>query len=313
VDYAVLDAPAAELRTTPDWLKQHLIKVGQSMNGHARAAVLTVGVNDSLVRHTELPLIPASDMRQLLKYNTKNYLQQELPDYVFDCFIIPPRPGQKAEPLKPNQKCRVLVGGAKRPLVEGLQVAAKSSGWTAEAVVPGLIGPANAFERAQPETFQKEAVALVDVGFENTSISLLFNGELMLTRVVAIGGDRVTNGIAEAFGVSYAEAEGIKLGLGDEVQSTVVNLLAPLGRELRASIDFFEHQQDRPITQVFVSGASARADYILQILQAELMVPCASWSPVSTFHLALPPQKMAEFEQAAPLLTVAVGAALAAL
>ncbi len=61
----------------------------------------------------------------------------------------------------------------------------------------------------------------------------------------------------------------------------MVTLLAPLGRELRASVDFFEHQQDKPVTQVFVSGGSARSDYIIQILQTELMVPCASWNPTN--------------------------------
>src|SRR5882724_843205 len=151
------------------------------------------------------------------------------------------------------------------------------------------------------------------IGFKHTSISILLNGELMLSRVVAIGGDRLTNGVAEALGVGYAEAEGIKVGLPDEVQSVMVTLLAPLGRELRASVDFFEHQQDKPVTQVFVSGGSARSDYIIQILQTELMVPCVSWNPTNCLSMALPPQQMGEVDQIAPQLAVAIGAALAAL
>src|SRR5262249_41395350 len=108
-------------------------------------------------------------------------------------------------------------------------------------------------------------------------------------------------------------AEGIKVGLPDEVQSTMVTLLAPLGRELRASIDFFEHQQDKSVSQVFVSGGSARSDYIVQILQTELMGPCVSWNPTAFLNMALPPHQMGEIEQIASQLTVAVGAALATL
>ena len=134
----------------------------------------------------------------------------------------------------------------------------------------------------------------------------------MLSRVVAIGGDRLTNGVAEALGVSYAEAEGIKVGLPSEVQSTMVSLLSPLGRELRASIDFFEHQQDKTVTQVFLSGGSARSDHITQILQTELMVQCTSWNPASFLKMSLPPQQMGEVEQIAPQLAVAIGAAVAA-
>jgi len=90
-------------------------------------------------------------------------------------------------------------------------------------------------------------------------------------------------------------------------------LLVPLGRELRASIDFFEHQHDRPVNQVFVSGGTARSEFIVQTLKDELGLETKAWNPVGVMKLALTPQKMGEIEQVAPQLAVAVGAALAAL
>jgi type IV pilus assembly protein PilM len=176
-----------------------------------------------------------------------------------------------------------------------------------------LIGPVNAFEKALPEVFSKEVIALVDIGFKCTSICILQEEELILSRVVGLGGDRLTTTLSEAMNISYAEAEGIKVGLPDEVQSIMVSLLSPLGRELRASIDFFEHQQDKPVTQVFVSGGSARSDYIVQILQSELMVPCERWDPTGSLINALAPQQMAELDQVTPQLAVVIGAALSAL
>src|SRR5205809_4967012 len=311
--YALHDAPAYEKGLSPQLLGEHLGAINQALGGRAKQVVLAVGVGDSIVRHAELPAVPVADMRTMLKFNSKNYLQQDLPDHAFDCYLIPPRSGAKPEAPKAGQKCRVLVGGAKKQLIDDLQAAAKNSGLVPEQIVPSLIGPPNAFEMANQDVFNKEVIALVDVGFNHASISILLNGELMLSRVVGIGGDRLTSGVAEALGVSYAEAEGIKVGLPDEVQSTMVTLLAPLGRELRASIDFFEHQQDKPVTQVFVSGGSARSDYIIQILQTELMVPCSSWNPTGFLNMALPPHQMGEVEQIAPQLTVAIVAALAAL
>ena len=313
VGFAVQEAPAKDAAASPEALGRHLAQINQALGGRAKQVVLALGVADSFVRPAELPMVPASDMRTMLKFNSKAYLQQELPDYLFDCYILPPRPGTKSEALKPNQKGRVLVGGAKKKTVDDLQAAARSAGLVPEAIVPGLIAPANAFESAQPEIFRKEAVALVDVGFRNSSITLLLCGEPILSRVVAIGGERLTSGVAESLGVSYAEAEGIKLGLAEEVQSTMLTLLSPLGRELRASIDFFEHQHDKAVSQVFVSGGSARSDNILQMLQTELMAPCVKWNPAGGLSLALPPQQMAEVEQFAPQLAVAVGAALTML
>jgi len=203
-----------------------------------------------------------------------------------------------------------LVGGAKAQLLEDLQTAVRSTGFVPDQFVPGILGPVNAFEMAQPEIFSKEVVALADIGFKSTTISILMEGELALNRVVPIGGDKMTSGLAESMGISYAEAEGIKVGMPAEVMPNLEPLLIPLGRELRASIDFFEHQQDKTVSQVFFSGATARSEIILQTLQNELLVPCKSWNPISFLQLSLPPQQLAEVEQVSPQLAVAVGAAM---
>lgn len=72
--------------------------------------------------------------------NPKSYLQQDLPDYVFDCVALPPKavvPGP--ETGKMPAKCKVIVGGARRPYLDELQAAARLAGVTLEMVVPNLI------------------------------------------------------------------------------------------------------------------------------------------------------------------------------
>lgn len=315
--FVVLDAPIYEKTLSSELLAEHLKLVVQTLESRARLVTLAVGVSDSLVRHAEMPQMPVGDMRQILKNNSKIYLQQDLPGYVFDCFILatraPAKPTDKAKlPVGP-QKHKVLVAGAKRQLIEEMNAAVRASNLIPDSVVPGLIGPVNAFELAAPQLFSKEVVALVDLGFRNTTICLLQEGELIMSRVVGIGGDRFTNCLAEAMGITYAEAEGIKIGMPNEVRAELEALVKPLARELRASIDFFEHQQDRTISQVFFSGASARSEFIVKTLESELMAPCSTWNPLAGFPTELPPQQQAEVEQVAPQFAVAVGAAAATL
>ena len=131
--------------------------------------------------------------------------------------------------------------------------------------------------------------------------------------MVNIGGDKLTAGLAEAMNISYAEAEGIKVGMAPEVQATLESRVQPLGRELRASLDFFEHQQDRPVSHVYVNGGSAQSEMIMQLLHAELLVECKTWNPTTALQLALPGQQAVEIEHVGPQLTVAIGAALVAL
>lgn len=315
--YAVMDAPIYEKTIPVDLLTEHLKVVTQSLGlGKLKPVSLAVGVNESLVRLTELPLMPLDDMRQILKNNSKNYMQQDLPGYVFDCFIFPPRqkpgPTDKGAAASMVQKNRVLATGMKKQLLDDMQTAVRNAGLVPDHIVPGVVGPMNAFEMAHPNEFAKGIVALVDVGFKNSTICILQEGELMLNRVVAIGGDRLTNGLAEVMNISYGEAEGIKIGMPEEVQANLEPLVLPLGRELRASIDFFEHQNDKVVTQVFISGGSARSEFIMRLLQAELLVDCKAWNPASFLQMSLPAQQTTEIDMVAPQLTVAIGAAMAA-
>ena len=311
--YALLDAPIFDKTIPVDLLTEHLKALSPAFGGKTRLMTLTIGVSDALVRHVEMPPMPPEDMRLILKNNSRVYLQQDMTGYVFDCYVAKPRAPEAKKTAANQQKQKVLIAGAKKQLLDDYILGARNAGFTADHIVPGVIGPLNAFEKAMPELFAKESLALVDIGFRSTSISVLQEGELVLNRVVNIGGDRLTAGLAESMNISYAEAESIKIGMATEVQSVLESLLTPLGRELRASIDFFEHQQDRQLTQVYLSGGSSRSEFIVETLRRELMAECRTWNPTAFLKMALPQQQAAEIEHVAPQLDVAIGAALTAL
>ena len=312
-NYTVMDSPIFEKGLNAELLADHLKNVTRSLGSRVRQATLALGAHEALFRQIEVPLMPIPDLRLMLKFNSKTYLQQELPDHVFDCqFNLSSFAGKTAD-TRPtsSQKHRIMVGGARKQVIDDVQAAFKFAGLLADQVVPSLVGPVNAFEMAEPETFVKDVVALVDFGFKNSSITIVDAGEIMLSRVVAFGGDRLTQGLAEALNISYQEAENIKLGMPDEVAENLEPLIHPLGRELRASIDYFENQHDKSVGKVLVSGSSARSPLILQGLQSELMVPCQILSCTKFLELALPPEKLGEMEQVIPQLSVAIGAAAA--
>ncbi len=309
--YVIQDAPIYDKAPTPEHLGEHLRAITHALDAKTKRVTLVIGMADSILRNVELPPLPVSEMRQMLKFNTKTHLQQDLPNHAFDCFILAPT----FAPAKPGaakvaQKYKVWVGGAKNQFVNDLQKATRSAGLIPDQITLSALGPVNAFEYARPEVFTKEIVALVDIGFKNSTINILSQGELVLSRVVAMGGDKITAGLSEALGISYVEAEGIKIGMPSEVESSLQPLLSPLGRELRASIDFFEHQHEKMVTHVYLSGGGARSEFLIHTLQSDLMLPCSNWNPTTTLTIALPAQQHSEVKQVASQLTVALGAAV---
>jgi type IV pilus assembly protein PilM len=203
----------------------------------------------------------------------------------------------------------VWVGGTRRELLTTIESAVKAAGLSATHVTLALLGPINALELSQPEAHSKDVVALVDLGFKTSSISILAEGELCLSRSVELGGDRLTTGLSEAMSITYAEAEGIKVGMPQEVEAHLQPLVSALGRELRASIDFFEHQREKTVSKVLLSGGPARSEFLVQLLQSELGVTSKTWYPTEGLKLSLGSQQMTEIEQVSTVLTVAIGTA----
>jgi type IV pilus assembly protein PilM len=308
--FAVQDAPIYDKALPQGLLTEHLRNIVTALEPKTKQATIAIGAGDSLLRSTELPLLPLPEMRQMLKFNSKNYLQQDLRDYIFDCYIVPPRNKPGGDPPKGGiVKYKVWVGGTRRESLATLETAVKEAGLIPNQVTLSVLGPVNALELSQPDVFNKETVALVDLGFKSSSISILDKGELCLSRSVEIGGDKLTTGLAEAMNVSYAEAEGIKMGMPQEVEVHLQPLVSPLGRELRASIDFFEHQRETTVSKILVSGGAARSEFLVQLLQTELAVVCKACFPTEGLKLSLSAQQVTEVEQISTTLTVAIGSA----
>src|SRR5262249_8423637 len=143
---------------------------------------------------------------------------------------------QNSAPKDPQQKAKILIAGTKSQIINNYVTAAKGAGLIPDHIVPSILGPVNAFEASMPQEFAQQTAALVDIGFKSSSISIVQQGELILNRVVSIGGDRLTAGLAETMNIGYAEAEGIKVGMPTEVEVQLDMLVSPLARELRASI-----------------------------------------------------------------------------
>ena len=315
VRYAILDAPLYEKKLSVDQMGDHLHSVVNELGNTTKYVSLSLGLSDAMVRQVEFPQIPVDEMRMVLKVNHKNYMQQDLPNHTFDCHIFPLQSDSEAAKqvaAGAPKKFKALVAAAKNQLVSEIMQATGIAGLVTDALTPSLICPLNAFEQAAPQAFANDTVALVDIGFKHSSICIVDRGIFATNRVVNIGGDHFTTGLADAKGITYAEAEGIKIGMAGEVESELQMSVLPLGREIRALLDFFEHQNDRPVSQVYFCGGTARSKNILELLRSEILVECKSWDPTNFLQLALTGQQAVEAEHVGPELTVAIGTALAA-
>ena len=87
--FVLLDTPIYEKKISAELLTELLQSVAEALGSETKLVTLAIGLDDSVVRQVELPQIPVDEMRMVLKNNTKGYLQQDMPNHVFDCHIFP--------------------------------------------------------------------------------------------------------------------------------------------------------------------------------------------------------------------------------
>ncbi|HKS36713.1 MAG TPA: pilus assembly protein PilM, partial [Verrucomicrobiae bacterium] len=305
--YVLLDSPIYEKTPTVELLADHLAGVMQAVGAPTRKVSLLLGAANSLLCHADLPSSSLSDLRKMVRLSPKTYLQQDLNDYLFDCYSSEDAKSEGGGRLK--RKSKVLVGGARRRLVENLQEAAKSAGLSLEEVTLAQIGTVNAFKML-PEDSHGEVVALLDVGFHSSSINIVRKGELVMTRVVNLGAEKFTGALAQLASSNEPAAAGAGGSSMDTPHGKLQGLIIHLAKEVDASIGFFANTFEVSVNQVYVSGGSARSQFIVETLEAELGLPCESWNPTKPLTLALPEKQKDEVEFEAVQLAAAIGAAL---
>lgn len=303
--YVLMDAPIFDKVLSVESLSDHLQAVWRALGASTRHVVFVLNPASSLMCHAELPVASIPDLRRMVKLSPKNYLQQELPDHFFDCYA-------KTDPTEDGtariqRKARVLVGGANARLVETLRDAARQAGLTIAQITTAQVGLVNAFKML-PADSHGDVVALLDIGFNQSTINIVMKGELALTRVVNIGAERIAQALAQPHAKDPNDPGHADVPMSEAMQNKLHSLFVLLGKEVDASIGFFVNNQEVTVNQVYVSGGSARSQFIVQALENELALPCETWNPTKSLTLKLPAGQMNEIEFDATQLAAAIGA-----
>ncbi len=175
---------------------------------------------------------------------------------------------------------------------------------------------ANAYEAAY-EVDPEEVVALLHVGAAVTTITILRGGTLLFTRDSVIGGNRYNESIQKMLGLSYEQAETLKMGghvdgySSADSQPAIDLVNAELSGEIRRSIDFFRSSSPTGIIdRMLVSGGVARLPRFISYLSETLELPVEIANPLR-YVRADPKRFDPEYlEFIAPQLSVGIGLAL---
>jgi type IV pilus assembly protein PilM len=148
----------------------------------------------------------------------------------------------------------------------------RDSDLTTEILEIDSLALANAFWENY-DVAPDSAVVLVDIGASLMKINIVNQQTTIFTRDVAIGGKNLTQEIQNKLGISFPEAEVLKIDacttgqIPEEVAPLVTAISENIALEIRRSLDFYAATPTQlPLNAVYLCGGGSRIPNLATML-----------------------------------------------
>lgn len=281
---------------TADILKNLLHKAGVTTN-HVVASLPNNVVFTSVI---ELPKIPENEMQAAVEFEAKKYVPLALNEVALSWSVLEAKPGV-------DLKNKVLLTAVPNAVIDNYLKVFHQAGLQPEALeiealalIRCLVG----------ETANN--VLLIDIGAKNTSLNLVENGYLRLSKNLTVGGDTVTTSIAQSLNINFTRADQFKkdFGLssqGQQIPQVMRPILDIIKSEANQLISIFENRASIHLDKILISGGGSKLPGLVEYFSVlgKPVVEANPWSKI-IYPLELKPI----VEPLGPNLALAVGLAM---
>jgi type IV pilus assembly protein PilM len=303
----VIDAPAVAAAIRRLW---------REAGFRSRTVVAGVGNQRVVVRQADFPEMSAEDMRSALQFQAQDLIPIPIEDAILDFQLIEHFPSSDGDMV------RVLLVAAQRDMVRSLLAGIEGGGLSASMVdlIPFALMRALS-QSSLVQDLDTTAEAIVCVGASITNVVVHQRGVPEFVRMLGVGGDDITQGIANELGVDEDTAEDLKRranpNSADDLESRTAQIVIAqstlLIEEIRGSLDYYQAQPEAsPIGRIILTGGGSRTINLADSLEQTLGIAVEEGHPLSGLELArtgIPEERLFENEA---LLSVPIGLALAA-
>ena len=253
------------------------------------------------LREQELELQVESEANQ--------YIPFALEEVNLDFQIVGPAPSSPDE-------IEVLIAASRKEKVEDRVAVVESAGLKAVVMDVESYAALAAFDlisKQLPEGGKGQVIALVDIGANVMSLTVLRDGQQLYGREQAFGGNQLTQDVARLFGMTFEEAETEKRrnNLPDNYESEVLQpFVESMALEVSRALQFFfTSTQFNQVSHIVLSGGCAVLPGADEAVASRTQINTVVANPFADMLLS-ERVKAKNLLQDAPSLVVACGLAL---
>jgi len=276
-------------------LKQLLNKAGVTTN----RCMISFPNSSVFTSVIELPKMSQNELNSAVEFEAKKYVPLALSEIDLSWTII--SEGQAAAATTE----KILLTAAPKQLTQNYQKVLAMAGLVPDAgeiealaLIRSLIG--------------KEALncVIIDIGSKSTGINIIENGFLRLSRNLNIGGETITNKIAQTLNVSILRAEQFKKDFGVSGTSFIPDTIKPtlniIKNEVRQFLTIYQAQNIK-VNKIILVGGGANLPGITTFFE-DLKIPVELGNPLKAVSYSQNLEPI--FKRYSLSLPVAIGLAL---
>ena len=230
-----------------------------------------------IIKHIAIPKTNPRELGDQVYFEAEQYIPFDMSEISLDYEVVQEDMG--------DGKMDILLVAAKKDFIEKRLAVVKDAGLEPEVLDVDVLALANVFWENY-ELPPENAVVLVDLGASLTKINIVSSSASIFTRDVAVGGKNLTQEIQNKLGISFQEAEVLKIDacstgqVPEEILPLFTSISESIALEIRRSLDFYASSQTQyPVTGVYLSGGSSRILGISDMLGEMLGLPIEYLNP----------------------------------
>jgi type IV pilus assembly protein PilM len=278
--------------------------------------VVNIGLSGKgvVLRDILFPKMPLNELRQSIGTEADKYIPFPIEEMLMDCCILKELPSEN--------KMFILIAAAKKSIIQNKISLLSRLNLEPRVIDINSIALVNGFNELRLSSGSKEGseqetrhrvIGILDIGAGISSLNILEDNLLKLSRYIYIGGNEFTKKIAYALNsdFDYAEKSKCNPSNGDWIKNleSCDLLLNNLTHELRISFDYYETENNISIGKLYLSGGGAYLKGLDEALGKSLGIETEIWDP--TLYLEIDSKlDIAELKAWPSKLAVAIGLAL---
>ncbi|HEX6042025.1 type IV pilus assembly protein PilM [Longimicrobium sp.] len=267
--------------------------------------VASVGGRDVMVKKIQMDRMKEADAREVIRWEAEQYVPFDMENVQLDFQIL--------DPLDDGLQMNVLLVAAKRDVVDQKVGLLRDAGLQPATIDVDSFALHNAFEYNYPDAMEG-VVALVNVGHEITTVNVLQDGALVLTRDVPFGSRRLREDLRRMHGLTVEEADAVLQGRSEragEFEELLRGGAEDLAVGVERAVAFLGGGDGVTAPgRVYVCGGGARIPGLVDVVAARLRARTEVATPLQRLKARPGVTSFFAVDELAPMLMLSVGLAL---